>query len=192
MKKLFTLLLVATLLVACNDTKKSNGEAHAAMIEASINGKLAKDAVTKEIGFEISDDGSKIPLYAGDLSVVSLWEAYVKAHNERDLETIAALNAEKDFMAYAPNGEVITGTQAHQEFLATWFTESNPSWTTKYLISNQFTDKDGNLNQWVTSGHEVTLTVAGEEVKINQVHDALIVKGRIQKFYINERVVIEQ
>jgi len=37
MKKLFTLLLVAILFVACDDKKKSDNEGHAAMIEASKN-----------------------------------------------------------------------------------------------------------------------------------------------------------
>ena len=36
MKNLFTLLLASTLFVACNNTKKSDGEAHAAMIESTI------------------------------------------------------------------------------------------------------------------------------------------------------------
>jgi hypothetical protein len=29
-------------------------------------------------------------------------------------------------------------------------------------------------------------------VKVNQVHDALIVNGKVQTFYVNERVLIEQ
>ena len=36
MKNLFTLLLASTLFVACNNTKKSDGEAHKAMIESTI------------------------------------------------------------------------------------------------------------------------------------------------------------
>jgi hypothetical protein len=35
------------------------------------------------------------------------------------------------------------------------------------------------------------LVVDGKEVKVNQVHDALIVDGKIQTFYVNERVLVE-
>ena len=143
----------------------------------------------QEIGVQISDKGEKIALYGGDMAAVSLWETYVKAHNERDLETIAALNAEKDFMVYGPTGEVIKGTQAHVAFLTTWFEQTNPTWTTKFLITNMYTDKEGKVQQWITSGHDVTLTVEGKEVKVNQVHDALIINGKIKEFSVNERVL---
>ena len=112
MKKVFITLLALTLFVACNETKKSDGEAHAAMIESTMK----SDSAPQQIGYQISDKGEKISLYGGDMASVSLWETYIKAHNERDLETIAALNAEKDFVAYGPNGEVIKGTEAHMAF----------------------------------------------------------------------------
>jgi len=189
MKKVILVTLSIALFCACNETKKSDGEAHAAMIQASIEGNLGKDAAGKEIGVQISKKGEKIALYGGDMAAVSLWETYVKAHNERDLETIAALNAEKDFMVYGSTGEVIKGTQAHVAFLTTWFKEANPTWTPKFLITNMYTDKEGKVQQWITSGHDVTLTVEGKEVKVNQVHDALIVDGKIKEFSVNQRVL---
>ena len=188
MKKVFIILLGATLFISCNETKKSDGEAHAAMIESTMK----SDSAPQEIGYQISDKGEKISLYGGDMAAVSLWETYIKAHNERDLETIAALNAEKDFVAYGPNAEVIKGTEAHMAFLTTWFEQTNPTWTTKFLITNMYTDKEGKVQQWVTSGHDLTLTVEGEEVKLNQVHDGLIVDGKIKEFSVNERVMVEE
>jgi uncharacterized protein YacL (UPF0231 family) len=173
MKKVFIILLGATLFLSCNEIKKS-------------------DSAPQQIGYQISDNGEKISLYGGDMAAVSLWETYLKAHNERDLETIAALNADKDFVAYGPKGEVIKGTEAHMEFLTTWFEQTNPTWTTKFLITNMYTDKEGKVQQWITSGHDLTLTVEGEEVKVNQVHDGLIVDGKIKMFTVNERVMVEE
>ena len=49
MKKMLTILLTAILLVGCNNTKKTEGEAHAAMIEASQNGSLKHDQKTPHI-----------------------------------------------------------------------------------------------------------------------------------------------
>ena len=60
------------------------------------------EAAPKAIGHENSDDGTKIPLYSGDLSTVAIWEKYITAHNERDLETIKSLNAVEGFKVYGP------------------------------------------------------------------------------------------
>ena len=84
-----------------------------------------------------------------------------------------------------PTGQVIEGTDAHIEFLTNWFAAANPKWKTSYLIENEYTNKDGELRQWVTSGHSVTLTVEGEEVKLGQVHDALIVDGKSSNVLCN-------
>jgi uncharacterized protein YacL (UPF0231 family) len=145
---------------------------------------------SKEIGFD-KTEGVKTSLFGGNMETVAVWEKYIKAHNERDIETIKGLNAEKDFKAYGPRGEIIVGTKDHVAFLNQWFADNNPKWVTKYSIANEFTTKEGVLKQYVTSGHDVTLLVDGKEVKVNQVHDALIVDGKIQTFYVNERVLVE-
>jgi len=170
MKKLL-LVSVVVLLVSCQQPAKENPQT--------------------QIGFDITE-GVKIPLYAGNLKSVEIWENYIKAHNDRDLEAIKSMNAEKDFKVYGPKGELIEGTEAHIEFLKVWFTDgTNPRWSTKFLIANEFTAKDGSLRQWVTSGHEVTFAVDGNDIKVNQVHDALIVDGKVQKFTVNERILKE-
>ena len=53
MKKVFIILLGATLFISCNETKKSDGEAHAAMIESTMK----SDSTSQEIGYQISDNG---------------------------------------------------------------------------------------------------------------------------------------
>ena len=164
MKKLILASISIALLYACVPPADSN-----------------QATAPQEIGVQISDKGEKTALYGGDMAAVSLWETYIKAHNERDLETIAALNA-----------EAIKGTQAHMAFLTTWFKQANPTWTTKFLITNMYTDKEGKVQQWITSGHDVTLTVEGKEVKVNQVHDALVVDGKIKLFTVNERVLLPE
>ena len=101
------------------------------------------------------------------------------------------IECKEGFKAYGPRGEFIDGTEAHVAFLNELFANNNPKWVTKYAIANEFTNKDGVLRKYVTSGHELTLTVEGKEVKVNQVHDALIVNGKVQTFYVNERVIAE-
>lgn len=169
----YSILLLSLFMISCANI--SNQE----VVETS-----------KEIGFD-KTEGVKTSLFGGNMETVAIWEKYIKAHNERDIETIKGLNAEKDFKAYGPRGEIIVGTKDHVAFLNQWFADNNPKWVTKYSIANEFTTKEGVLKQYVTSGHDVTLVVDGKEVKVNQVHDALIVDGKIQTFYVNERVLVE-
>ena len=150
--------------------------------------KIEKEIVPNEIGYQISDDGNKLPLYSNSKSSIQVWENYIKAHNEKDTAAIRNLNALENFKAYAPTGELIEGSDAHIAFLSKWFAENNPKWTTKYMIANEYTDKNDSSYQWVTSGHDMDLTVEGAEIKLNQVHDALIVDGKVQMFYVAERV----
>ena len=165
-KSIFTLLMTAVL-ISCDTAVK-------------------QDAAPKAIGYEIQDDGTKTPLYVGDMSNLAIWETYIKAHNEKDLKTIESINDDA-FKGYPPNGEVIDGSKAHIGFLEDWFTNSSPKWRTKYMIANEFTDNKGVLNQWVTSGQDLTDMVDGEEVTVHHVHDALFVNGKIKMIYVYER-----
>ena len=96
-----------------------------------------------DIGYQISDEGKKLPLYSNSKSSIQVWENYIKAHNEKDTAAIRNLNSLENFKAYAPTGELIEGSDAHIVFLSKWFTENNPKWTTKYMIANEYTNKDG-------------------------------------------------
>lgn len=171
--------------------KKSIFAAVLAFILTSCNYTPEGEVTPKAIGYEIEDDGNKLPLYSGDMSNLAVWEEYINAHNTRDFDVIRSLNAEVDFKVYGPKGEFIQGSDAHLEFLKNWFAQANPKWKTNYLIENEFTNSKGELRQWVTSGHQLTLTVEGEEIKLSQVHDALISSGKVQMFYVTERVLAE-
>jgi len=125
------------------------------------------------------------------MTTTRLWEAYIKAHNEKDLKTIQNIN-DDSFKGYPPNGDVIDGSKAHIVFLEDWFSKSSPKWRTKYMIANQFTDTKGVLNQWVTSGQDLTDTVDGEEVTLHHVHDVLFVNGKIKMIYVYERATAKE
>ena len=157
------------------------------MLSSCNNTQSVPETVETTIGIEIADDGTRLPLIAGDLSTIEVWENYIKAHNERDLETIKELDAE-NIRIWGPRGEYIDGTVEHIEFLTQWFNDNSPKWETNYLIANELTNQKGERMQWVTSGSDVTLTVEGQEVKAVQVIDALISDGKVKLFLVYERV----
>ena len=137
------------------------------------------------IGYEILTGGEKVPLNSGDLSTIQVWEEYIDAHNNKDLEAIKNLNHD-DVKVLGPNGEVINGSNEHIEFLNNWFNENNPSWSTFYMISNELIEND-TLKQYVTSCHQMTLMIDSNQIKVSQIHDAWIVDGKVKKFYVYER-----
>ena len=63
------------------------------------------------IGTVFSDEGAPYPLAAGDTGLQQIWVDYIKAHNERDLEKIAEINAE-DWTGHPPDGTVNKGNTA--------------------------------------------------------------------------------
>lgn len=172
MKKFIVLMFLGSILISCSSGDTTNVMNH---------------VVNSEIGYDVSDEGEKRTLVAGPMSNVEIWEKYIKAHNERDFETIMNMSAD-DFKARGPRGEYIVGSEAHKEFLMEWFEANSPTWNSKYFIANDLTTKEGELRQWVTSGHDLTLNVDGNEVNVFQIHDALIVDGKVQEFMVHERV----
>jgi hypothetical protein len=147
-----------------------------------------KEVVPQIIGYDITE-GVKIPIYGGDLSTVEVWEKYIKAHNEKDLETIQNLNAEQKFEVRTAKGNVFKSSEEHISALKKWFESSeNPKWTTKFLIASNFTTEEGVVSQWVTSGHNLSVLEEGDTLKLFQVHDALIVNGKVQNFSVTESI----
>ena len=46
--------------------------------------------------------------------------------------------------------------------LKEWFANSNPQWTTRWMIANAATDKEGMEQQWLTTAQELTDSVERE------------------------------
>lgn len=67
---------------------------------------------------------------------LDIWDKYIDAHNNRDLELIASMNIDStqmgEFRILAPNGQVIRGSDTQIEFLKGWFEAENPTWRTYF------------------------------------------------------------
>ena len=77
---------------------------------------------------------------------------------------------------------------AHEEFLKVWFSTNKPKWSPKYYIANNVVNTNGDIEQWVTSSLNLSLVDGDKVLKVVQVHDALITDGKVQKFYVYERI----
>jgi hypothetical protein len=151
-------------------------------------GEMKKGAV---IGYEISEDGTKLDIVAGDASLVKIWVDYVEAHNQRDLEAIDKTNAE-DLVGKAPNGVIVNGSAEHAAFLKNWFETSNPVWEFVYAMANDVPQEDGSIHHWVTSSYKVTDTIDGKEVVARESFDVRIENNKIKEIIVASRQVLSE
>ena len=137
------------------------------------------------IGSTLGNDGQSSEIVVGDTSNQQVWIDYIHAHNERDLDKIADINAD-DWVGYPPNGNVIRGNEAHIEFLDEWFSSSaNPKWTVKWMIANKGEDVEGVVQEFLTTGNDITFTdEEGNEVVENHVHDIMFEEGKIKTIFV--------
>jgi hypothetical protein len=141
------------------------------------------------IGAAISEDGTLNPLVAGDTEKQQVWLDYIEAHNDRDLEKIAEINAD-DWEGYVPDGSVVKGSSAHIEWLKDWFASSdNPKWRVKWMIANDGVNAEGVTETWLTTGNDITFNDAnGNEVTEHHVHDIQFAGNEIKRVNVYSRL----
>mgnify|MGYP001178447235 FL=1 len=133
------------------------------------------------------DNGETTDVLAGDTKNEQIWLDYIKAHNEKNLDIIASMNAE-DWEGYLFDGTVAKGNKNHIEFLKGWFEASSPKWKTRWMIANAGVDENGEMTQWLTTGDDMKeIDAEGNETLLHLVHDIQIVEGKIKKIYVYSR-----
>jgi hypothetical protein len=148
-------------------------------------GEMKKTAV---IGTVFSDDCTPNQLRAGNTDKQQIWVDYIQAHNDRDLEKIAEINAD-DWEGYVPDGSVIKGNAAHIEWLDDWFSSSdNPKWQVKWMLANDGSNAEGLTETWLTTGNDITFNGAdGNPVTEHHVHDIQFVGNEIKRINVYSR-----
>lgn len=184
MKKLL-LLFAVSLLVSCNNTAVQK-----------VVGSLSPDAEIVEVEVNtpagyLSTANGKVDAFDGDPSNLELWDKYIDAHNNKDLEVIREMNADStqqfgSFKVYDAFGDLVNGVDNHIERLSGWFEAENPQWNTFFSYAMKV---DGQIGEWVISGHRLKRTVDGEEKMSVDLADVYIEDGKIGAFYIYTRAV---
>ena len=109
-----------------------------------------------------------------------IWIDYIQAHNDRDFEKIAAMNAE-DFRGIAAHGEVVEGSGAHTAFLQNWIAAEEPRWRVWWVIANDGENSEGAMEEWLATGNVVTTQgTDGEPVRTYETVDVLLQDGKIK------------
>jgi len=138
------------------------------------------------IGYEFNEKGEKLNIVAGDVGVTKIWLDYIQAHNDRNLDKIAEIDA-VDIEVYRPDGAVGKGRDTHKQVLGDWFKSSNPNWKVIWMVTNTVEQKDGKTQNWLTTGNEFTDMVDGKETMIHSIADVNFVDGKIKRINIYNR-----
>jgi ketosteroid isomerase-like protein len=133
-----------------------------------------------QIGTQFFEDGSSKPLFAGNSANAQIWVDYIQAHNDRDFEQIAAMNAD-GFRGITAQGEVVEGSAAQTAFLQNWVAAEKPQWQVWWVIANDGENAEGDMEEWLATGTVVTNTSAdGTQTKSYETIDVLLEDGKIK------------
>ena len=134
-------------------------------------------------GFFAYQPGEKYVVGSDDIT--DIWVKYIDAHNERDMETILAMETD-EIAIVGPDGSRINGKEMHEQALTAWFEVEDPKWEIYWAMP--YEGVNGGAT-WVVAGHAVTLNVEGEEVKVNSMIDGEIVDGKVNRFFVYNMAV---
>ena len=124
-----------------------------------------------------------------DPANLDLWDKYIEAHNAQNLDAIREMNADSTqqfggFRIFDAQGGVVDGVDAHIDRLSGWFQAENPKWNTYFSYTMKV---DGQVGEWVITGHTLTQNVEGEEVTTYDIADFYIEDGKVGGFWVYSR-----
>ena len=162
MKNLFLLTLISILMFSCETT----------VVEGVELGPAP--------GYLVAQDGSKIDARDADPSNLAIWEKYMEAHNNQDFETISTMNHDS-IVVNLYDGQNLFGSEAHLDLLKGYMEEFNPTFNTFFSYTMHV---DGQVGDWVITGHEIKQTENGEEKSLSDVLDVFIVDQKIRRIIV--------
>ena len=180
-KLIITVAVLAVISYSCNNSA----------VERMVD-KMQPEPVVLEqegAGFFVNQPDEKFVVGSDD--VMDIWMKYIDAHNNKDLDVIREMNADStqqfgSFKVFDAFGDLVDGVDSHIEKLSGWFEAENPQWNTFFSYTMKV---DGQIGEWVISGHRLKRTVDGEEKMSVDLADVYIEDGKIGAFYIYTRAV---
>ena len=168
MKRQTVLMICGLLLVGCTNT--------------TLDTKDAAEAI--EIGSALEEGATeRTPVFAGDMSNQDVWKKFIQAVNDENLEIMSELVTD-DIEIRGSGGAVIKGSKKYIDYCREWFKASDPDWQIRLMIANAGKNKDGNLDQWLTTSADYTDTDEnGKEVLEQHMYDVNFENGKIKKVH---------
>ena len=156
-----------------------------AVIISACNPQVDKETAKEQkgAGFFLPLEGEKF-VVASD-SLTEVWMNYIKAHNDRDLETIMSMNTDS-ISIEDEDGRLIQGKEMHKAALDAWFTAEDPKWKVYWAMPYKAVTGG---EEWIIAGHKVTTTVDGVENVVLHMIDGQVEDGKIKQFFVYSKDV---
>ncbi len=139
--------------------------------------------VDKLQGFGFWAGDEEETFIAGPSETTEMYNKFIDAHNEMNMETIESLLAE-DLVIYHSDGTTVEGKEAHLEALEQWFDQTNasfnPYWGMPYVGVN-------NGETWMIAAHQTQTTIDGEEISRGTMLDIQFTDGLVNTIIVYER-----
>ena len=133
-------------------------------------------------GFWAGQEGDET-FVAGPSETTDLYNKFMDAHNDRDIETIKSLLSE-DLVIWHSDGSRVEGRDAHLEALQSWFDETNPTFNPfcgmPYVGVN-------NGETWMIAAHNSKTTLDGVDSYNSHMLDLQAKDGVISMIIVYSR-----
>ena len=133
-------------------------------------------------GFWAGQDGDET-FIAGPSETTDVYNKFMDAHSERDMETIKSLLSE-DLVIWHSDGSRVEGRDVHLEALESWFDQTNPTfnpfWGMPYVGVN-------NAETWMIAAHNSKTTVDGEDSYAAHMLDLQVTDGLVSMIIVYSR-----
>ena len=136
---------------------------------------------TQGFGFWAGDENETF--VAGPTETTELYNQFIDAHNNQDVEAVGALLSD-DIVIYYSDGNVVEDKATHLEGLQSWFEETNPSFNPFWGMPYVGVD---NGETWMIAGHQTVATVDGVEVSAGTMLDIQFTDGLVSTIIIYSR-----
>ena len=138
----------------------------------------AEEVEVKGVGFFTPLPGETF--IAGSDEITEIWNKYLEAHNNGDIESIKSMSADSIYVL-GPDGTELRTKEEQAALLEGWFAAANPKWEAYWAMPYKSVPSGAD---WIIAGHTVTETIDGEEKVTLQMIDGEIKDGKVERFFV--------
>ena len=120
----------------------------------------------------------KIPGVNANPGNLKIYETFIQAHNDKDLEVIAQL-AHESILVELPDGSKINGKKEFIGVLNGWFESSDPKWNPYFAYSMKVVGQEG---EWVIAGH--TLKDQPQGLDVLDLVDIYLLENKVRRVIV--------
>lgn len=135
------------------------------------------NSIARAPGWLQTSEG-KIPGINADPENLDVYETFIQAHNDRNMDVIAEL-AHESIVVELADGGIIKGKKAFLKMLKSWFRSTNPIWKPYFAYSMKVEGQEG---EWVIAGH--TLKDKRQRLNVLDLVDIYLLDDKVRRVIV--------